>query len=484
MGTHHVKAVRHAAWLMVQRTSLVASGILYAAIVPRLMGPETYGRYAVMMSLSVWFYLMGELGLTQSLARFLPERAALKDEDGIKSILGSVLALRLTTGLVSALAYFACMSWFLDDMHLKTLAVVAAAVFVGAAGELSFSVHLGLNRAARWGISFVIRRWAYLLAIPLGYRLGGLTGAASGAVATELLVMTIGYATSREHFSFAHLRVRAAVLKPILRFGVILFAGNMILSTFRLSGEALVRLANGDYEQVGFFGLSMSIFIAAESGIVQLGMAFTPLFTSLALAGDREALSIWVERLMRGLTVLVLPVVFGALLLADHLVPLLFGAAFRPAAPNMLPLTMTLAVLIPGTIAGALGLALTRPGVTLIASAVRLAGFWGAGFFLVRAHGSLGGCLAALGATIGYSAAMILLTRRLQPYTLRRWALAILVATPVAPLAWCKGSRGHDIILFLAGTAAYGGLVFATRVISWSEIRSTFAAVSGREVSG
>jgi len=481
MREHHAKAIRHAAWLMVQRASLFASGILYAAIVPRMMGPETYGRYAVMMSLSVWFYLMGELGLTQSLARFLPERAALNDDAGIKSILGSVLALRLATGVASAIAYFVCMSRFLHDMNLATLAVVATAVLVGACGELSYSVHLGLNRAARWGVSFVIRRWLYLLAIPVGYRVGGLTGAAAGVVATELIVMSIGYASARDYFALAQIRFRPEILSPILRFGVVLFAGNMVLSTFRLSGEALVRIASGDYEQVGFFGLSMSVFIAAEAGIVQLGMAFTPLFTNLALTGTREALAVWVERLMRGLTVLAMPVVFGALLLADHVVPLLFGAAFRPAAPNMLPLTLTLIALIPGTIAGALALALTRPGITLAASSVRLAVFWGAGYVLARSHGSLGGFIAAFGATLGYSTTMVLLTHRLQGYALRRWALAILVAAPVAPLAWCKGSLAHDAVLFVAGTAAYCGLVFATRVVSVAELRSTFAALSGRD---
>lgn len=464
---------------MLQRGGLLVSGVVYAGIVPRLMGPEAYGRFDLMFSVSVWFFLAGNLGLTQALSRFLPERDAAGDLDGVRAIVGSVLATRLLTGLASAVLYFAGMAAFLPEMPAMGLAALAVAIVVGAAVEPVYALQLGLNRASRWGLSFVVRRWVYLLAIPLGYRAAGLAGAALGVVATELLVLAVGLRVSRSVLSVSHLVLDGAILVPMLRFGAVVFAGGMILATFQLGGEAMVRAVTGDYGEVGFFGLTMGIYLAGEAGILQLGTAFTPFLTRLAIAGRRDELGRWVERLMRGLTVLAMPVVFATLLLGDRVVPVVFGAAFAPAAPNLLPLSVSLVAVVPGAIAGVLGLALTRPGLMLTAAVVRLAVFWGAGFFLVRAHGSLGGSVAVLAGTLGYSAALVLQTQLLQRYELARWGLAVGLALPVVALAWCKGSPARDVALFVVGTGAYYGFLFALRVVTWGEIRATMSAVAG-----
>ena len=49
--------VRNAGGILVQRGLHAASGFAFALVVPRLMGPDIYGRYSLLASLSIWFLL-------------------------------------------------------------------------------------------------------------------------------------------------------------------------------------------------------------------------------------------------------------------------------------------------------------------------------------------------------------------------------------------------------------------------------------------
>ncbi|MGD2147356.1 MAG: hypothetical protein PVH41_11740, partial [Anaerolineae bacterium] len=54
--------VRNAGMLLVQRVGFVVGALALVVLVPRLMGPDAYGRYALITSLAFWFVLSGSLG--------------------------------------------------------------------------------------------------------------------------------------------------------------------------------------------------------------------------------------------------------------------------------------------------------------------------------------------------------------------------------------------------------------------------------------
>jgi hypothetical protein len=65
--------LRNAGWLMAQRGLHVVAAAVFAVLVPRLMGPAVYGRYAPLTSVSMWFTLLSDLGAASFMTLSVPQ---------------------------------------------------------------------------------------------------------------------------------------------------------------------------------------------------------------------------------------------------------------------------------------------------------------------------------------------------------------------------------------------------------------------------
>ena len=141
---------RNAALILIQRGLLVAGGLLFAAVVPRMMGPEVYGQYALLIALATWFALLSGLGFTSTMSRYLPSITRPEKAGEMRTFLGSLLALRVVSGGVAAAVYVGITLAWLRDLPPVVLIIVAGCVWVQALGNFFFGVLLALNQAARW----------------------------------------------------------------------------------------------------------------------------------------------------------------------------------------------------------------------------------------------------------------------------------------------------------------------------------------------
>ncbi|HSO75187.1 MAG TPA: hypothetical protein VLU47_10140, partial [Blastocatellia bacterium] len=98
-------AVKNAGWLMAQRGLHVVAATLFAVVLPRLMGPETFGRYALMTSISLWFAMFSGMSSAQMMGRFGPEFAMQEGNEHIQKFFGNLLVVRLGTGFVASALY-------------------------------------------------------------------------------------------------------------------------------------------------------------------------------------------------------------------------------------------------------------------------------------------------------------------------------------------------------------------------------------------
>lgn len=472
--------VRNAGQLLVQRAIYVAAGLLFAALVPRLMGPELYGRYALATSLSMWFVLFSGLGFTQVITRFVPQFTGLGDTESVKGFLRDLLTVRLTSGSLSAGMYLLLTALWLRDIDLLMLALLAAAVLARSVGNLFYALFLGMNRAARWGVGDTIRGWVLLGLLVPGFLMWGLLGAFLAVLLTELVVLLVSVGWSRPFLSGPSLRLDVDRLLPYLRFGLIFFASDLLFAAFNHSGEALVRAISGDYAQVSYFALAYSLYFAVALTIPQFTLSFAPLLTSLLARGETEAVRQWTERLIKWTAVGGVLAISGAFLLGEYLVPLVLGAAYRPVATNLLPLTLALAVQSLSSVANLLALTCDRPRVTLVAAGLRLAAYWGFGFPLILWQGSLGGCLSVLAASTLATAYSTWRMRQIVRYSLRSWGLVVGLGGLMLPLAWMQSSWMVNVALYAAFVAAYGSLLFLLRVITPDEIATAWRAIGPR----
>jgi O-antigen/teichoic acid export membrane protein len=432
-------ALRNVSLLLIMRGLLVAGGVVVAAVVPRLMGPTGYGQMALLVALSFWFSLAANLGFTQVLA---------------------------------------VTSLWLRDLDLGAKAILALAVWMRAPAGLFYALHLGLNRAARWGVADLLRQAATLALMMPGYMWGGLRGAALGVLVGEMAILLVGLMGVRAYAKGLTLRFDFAGLRSYLRFGLVFYFSDVILVAFERSGEALVRLGGGNYAEVGYFGVAHSAFMTGAVGMPQIAIAFAPLLSMVRFEGDQTTVRLWTERLLKWLALGSVIVVMAAVLLAHDLVPLVFGPAYLPVAANLVPMAMCLVPLSLTSVANLSALTHDRPGVALGAAGVRLATFWLVGIPLVHRWGSWGACLAMLGAVATQSFYFTWRMRRAVGYTLTPWLRVVGLGILFLPLAFLRSSRAIDVALFVGFLVVYAGAVFALGLVKLEELSAMGKALT------
>jgi O-antigen/teichoic acid export membrane protein len=468
--------VRNAGLLVAQQGVNLASALCFATLAPRLMGPEVYGRYALVTSLSLWFVAASGLGFAPMVGRYIPQFAP--EGAHLRLFFGRLLTTRLLTGAVAAGLYLLLTTLWLRDLDPLVLATMAGVIAVQALSQLYFSLFLGLNQAARWGMETVIRGWASLILMLPGFYLGGLRGACLGLLLAELVVFSTGAWWARASLAWHRPRADLRGLAPYFRFWSIFFVTDLLFTAFQYSGPSMVRAISGDYAQVAYFGAAFSVYRLIASLLPQLTLSFAPLLLSLLAAGQTQAIQDWVERLLKALALVGVLIVFGVLLLGDDLVPAVLGAAYRPVVANLLPLSLTALALGLINVMRLLAVVYDQPGVVAKASGLRLVTFWGLGLPLVTWLGGVGGCLAVLIASV---VSGMVATWRMRPVSgacsLRSWAFIIALGGLFLPLVWLRGSLAVNAVLYGLFVAGYATLLLAGRAITPGEIAAIWQAV-------
>jgi O-antigen/teichoic acid export membrane protein len=484
--TESRRAVRNAGWVVGQRGVLVVIAALFALLVPRMMGPEVFGRYALLTSVSMWFGLMSGLGAVSLMTRQVPQFVATGDLAGLRKLTTNLLALRASTGVLTAIGYFLLVAFALREHDWVAIACIGGSVFARTVANLCFTLFLGLNRAARWGMGELTRRALILAGVLVGYPIAGLTGACAGFLIANVTVLVMGVIGAREYLDWSLLDLRRAYLSPYLRIGTAFAVGNLMLTLAQQSGETVVRLATSSYTEVGYFGAAHSIYMTGAHALWQAAIAFGPMLVGMMAASGPEAVGLWLSRLFKSMCMLAAGAALVTVFVADDLVPLVLGSEFRPVSATVLPMAFALMPLSLGCVGRLAALVADRPGLSATAAAAELAAFWTIGPLLSSRYGSAGMAVAAFTATSLYAGVIVWRTRPVLRFSLRGGVTAVAIALMLMPLAYFRGTAATNFTLLGVVLVAYVGLLAWRRVVTREELialrRATRAKPGGPAV--
>jgi len=469
--------IRNVGWLVVIRGLQIAGGVLYAAIVPRLMGPIGYGKVALLVGLSFVFSMLADLGFTEIMGREVPRYTQAGDERGLTAFFGRLLAIRSSVGLATAALYLLSTTIWLRDLDWIAMVLISVAIVLRAPASLCFSLQLGLNRAARWGLAEIVRQWGYLLLMLPGYLIFGLRGAAWGVLFLEIAVAIVGFVGVRSHFAFSALRLKFSGMESYFRFGLVFYGGGLLSAVFESSGDILLRSIRGDYAPIGFFRLAYSAYLMAAAGIPAMALAFAPLLAILSLENNKPAMLMWIERLLKWLALGCMMVLLGIVLLGRDLVPLVLGQAFRPVAPSLVVLIVGLIAASLTSVANLAALTYNRPSSVLFASFAQLVAFWLLGPLLVGRFGGIGAAVAVLVAVIARAAFSTIAMQKVVGYSLSSWFQVIGLGVIFLPLGLVRASLLVNGGLLCVSILGYAGLLFLFRIVTIEELSMMKSAV-------
>jgi len=378
--------------------------LLLATAVPRVLGPDDYGRFSVPLTVVTLGSLALTLGGPTVLARYVPAAPAEQ-----RLALARAIGRRLAIGRaaqVAAIAAVAAVAVVVEPDALPPLevALVVLALALNVAATLALQVGLGLGRTGAWSARYPLQN-AVLIAAILALR--GSAGGTGGAVA----VAVAGAAGA----AFA-----AAVVGPLLRppvdpvpvpdgairFGVLQATGAALVQVTHRGGVLAAALLAGSAAETGYVALATGIALGVTYAVLQ---AFTVSLPHLAHVPTAEA-----EAQLRRLAGALLAALAAAAVLAaallDRLVPAVFGDGYAGAVDAFGP-ALALVVLAPASslLVQAAALRL-RPDVSARAGAASALAFGAVAAVAVPAWGAVGATTAALAGT---SVAAVVAARRL-----------------------------------------------------------------------
>jgi O-antigen/teichoic acid export membrane protein len=458
-------AIRHAGLLILQRIAYTGGSFAFAVMVPRMLGPSFYGQFALIGSISAWFALLGSMGLSQLIGRYVPLFRYQRNSAGLHEFFGQLLAARLSGSFGAAACFYFFPRLFLQDISSPIIFPASCILLTGALSELIYSFFWGLNRAAWWGLGELIRRAAQIVLIVPGFLWLGLQGAFWGMFCVELLVLSFGLWRVRSFLGQWKLWPSFRYLSSYLRVGLLFSFNDLLFTLFQRSGELLVRIFTSNYAAVGQFALAYALYMTVAATVSQIILSCLPAWTLLQQQKKLHELTRWIERMIAWLAAGSILGIFGILLLGDRWVPLILGNSFEPVTHHLFPLLLILPVLPLPSVAGTFTLMQNRPGLALQATGGLLLSFLVLSSIAIPRWGSIGACWSLLISMLLYSALFVARVRSVIRIPMKRWigvmaaGLLFILGISILP-SNCRG-----FIAFGIGSAAFCGLLFLARII-------------------
>jgi len=391
-------------WKSLEYAGLAA----YLLIVPRLMGPDLYGQFAVLLAWKALLLLPGGLGSLAIFGRFLPEYLA-RDERQPRELFTQVFVVRTAAAALLAVVAFLSLRGVMPAAGVGVALMGALAVLASGMAAPCYQLFLGLNRPDRWLSRQSLRR---PLLIALLVALGAAHSFGAGGLAlalSELLLLALGLWWVRGQFVWSASVLDQDRLRRHFGFGVRFFAANLLALAIWRSGEVVLSIAGVESASIGHFSIAVAAVGTLAALLAEMSMLLVPSATALRLEGRGSAQE---ELVAKGLRVMfILAVVLASVLqlVGAWLVGTLLGVEFLGVAT---PLRILALALLP------VALLRTAIAVTLIEDSPRRA-VWitgcGLAAYLLASVGlvaRLGGQGVAVAVVVGLGTSAVVALRR------------------------------------------------------------------------
>ena len=307
----------------------------FSILIVRNLGAGDYGQYAAVLAFGALFVFVADLGLSPYAVR---EVARWRDApDGIghtRGLFGNLLLLRFFLALLAA-ALLIGTAWATGRPP-----VMVGAIALGTIGLLMYSAYgaceallSGFERLDLVAGTRVIYQLAFVLvgtaALLLGTGYYGLIGANLCGIAIMTAVCWRSARRLGVRPGPPTPRLWPSLVRSSLPFGLIGFT----LGISYKFDSVLLNMYRGDVE-TGHYNAAYSLVFSCAilSNIIN-----TSLYPSLTrhAASHPASLGPIYGRALRYLLLASLPMAMGASLLADQIVPFLYGASYLPAIPAL-----------------------------------------------------------------------------------------------------------------------------------------------------
>jgi O-antigen/teichoic acid export membrane protein len=454
-------------WKLVEYTGQA----LFIVIVPRVMGPDLYGGFALLLSVVGLLTIVSTLGALATLGRFVPEYETGRERARTRALFMQLFCLRSLASLLLVVIFLFIFPLLLPGVSSLVVAAGAAAFLAGAIAAICYQLFYGLNALGKWLSQDALARPALLFLLLLIFWSGreSLEWATLALLVTQLGFLMVGVFWARSFFTLDRLAFHGPSLFSHLRFGLSFFAANVLLMAMWRGGEALVAAFSPEIAEVAFFNVANSVAFAFSALIGELTVILTPSLTTLHLLGKEDQMNGWLAYSLKYLTIVSFLFLFAVYALGEWLVGRILGEQYLPVVDNLKMFAIGLLPLAFVRTGISLATVYKQPRKVLWVTAAALATFVLASALLIPHAGSYGAA-SAIALALACAAVITYYQFPLAPVLsqARFWPLVLLglLASGILFLPHLASIPSGMLAL-----AIYVVLLFLGRVISTREIR-------------
>lgn len=408
----------------------LASMALYL-VMARRVGDAQFGVYTLALTIVTLVTTVGDLGQESILTREVA-----RDRRQIHGYYANTVAMRLVLSL-TALSVAVALSGAVGLEGETRLLVLLLGL--GLTAELvtstCFAVFQAYERLSLIPVVLLSQRWLTATVGIVALLLGAGVVAVAGAYllgATLALLLAINLVSRKVVKTELQIDVRRwwPLARAALPVGLV---GISVTVLFRVDTAVLGAFAS--VAEVGHYGAAYRLLEGTTFIGWSVAAAVFPVFSRLQPAGV-AALRPLLERALKLVLALALPLSVGSATLASPLILLLYGLEFRPAAEGLLLLSPNMTLFPLATIGGYLLVAQNRQMQLAMIYGVTAAVHVALAFSLIPS-------LALQGAALSGLASQLVLV------AVTAWATVTMVGT----LAWGRVAFGPVVAALLAGVA-------------------------------
>jgi O-antigen/teichoic acid export membrane protein len=370
--------------------------LLLATVVPRVLGPRDYGRFAVPLTIVTLGSLAMSLGGPTLMARFVPAAA---EPDRVP--LARAIGLRLAQGRAVQLAVIAAIAlaavvWDGERFPPVETALVVGGLAASVAASLALQVPLGLGRTVPWALRYPLQNAVLIVAVlglhPIAGTIGGALAVFASAVAGAVYAAVVAGPVLRAKVA------RVPVPAGVIRFGALQAAGAALVQVVHRGGVVAVAVLGGTAAETGYAALATGIALGVTYAVLQAFTVSLPHLTSADRAAGAAEPEAVLRRLASTLVALLLPGAVLGVVLLDVAVPAVFGEGYTGAVPAFGP-ALALVVLAPlHALLVQVAALRMRPAVALANGVAAVVVFVGVGAVAVPRWDAAGATVAAVAA--------------------------------------------------------------------------------------
>jgi O-antigen/teichoic acid export membrane protein len=325
-------------WKVTEYTGL----ILFLAVIPRSMGPEIYGDFAVILSMLGLLLMAGALGGKVTFGRFVPKYLADDQPERVVGLFSQFFFFRLVLTIPLMLLFPVFLGQLLPDIASDVAIAAALAYFFGTVSMSCSQFFFGLNRIGLWLFHDSSSRLLLVLILALYWREFDLRYTVHTLAGIEFVLACLALFWSRRYFSLRASIQQLSTFLTHLKFGLAFFASNLLLMVIWRSGEIMIVAFSGETEQVAFYNLASAIFLAFNALFAQIGSLLIPSVSAMHTSGRHEMKDQWLSFSLKYLTVTIFLALIVISAVGEPVLALLLGQGFSEVTDNLYIITISL----------------------------------------------------------------------------------------------------------------------------------------------